>query len=454
MSEHKTEPGASHPPSEQAIRAIVQEHQSLWRILDLLDQLLSDMNVNEERPDERLLSTIFDYIQYFSARVHTTPTDIELYRRLGEKSPETVPLLDKLAEGYVIGHEKLQELRSCLASCIERWPEGREQFSHALARFTEALRKHIRKEEGVVIPKARKFLDEEDWRQIIESRDVDDDPLFGERVRDEFRELRHQIISLTPENLGGLGLKHSSRMTAPEASHEILSIKGLVSSYGQIEVLHDLDIRVNSGEIVSLVGANGAGKSTLLMTISGLQPADRGEMTYQGKDLLKVSADQRVVDGIVQVPEGRQVFSDLSVYDNLLLGAYTRGRTPEVMDDLERMFTKFPILSQKRHNLAGELSGGQQQMLAIGRALMAKPRLLLLDEPSMGLAPLVIEEIFSIIKGLKDEGITILLVEQNASDALALADRGYVLETGNVVVEGTGDELLSNEKVREAYLGM
>ncbi len=454
MSEHKTEPGASYPPSEQAIRAIVQEHQSLWRILDLLDQLLSDMNVNEQRPDERLLSTIFDYIQYFSARVHTTPTDIELYRRLGEKSPETVPLLDKLAEGYVIGHEKLQELRSCLASCIERWPEGREQFSHALARFTEALRKHIRKEEGVVIPKARKFLDEEDWRQIIESRDVDDDPLFGERVRDEFRELRHQIISLTPESLGGLGLKHSSQMTAPDASQEILSIKGLVSSYGQIEVLHDLDIRVNSGEIVSLVGANGAGKSTLLMTISGLQPADRGDMTYQGKDLLKVSADQRVVDGIVQVPEGRQVFSDLSVYDNLLLGAYTRGRTPEVMDDLERMFTKFPILSQKRHNLAGELSGGQQQMLAIGRALMAKPRLLLLDEPSMGLAPLVIEEIFSIIKGLKDEGITILLVEQNASDALALADRGYVLETGNVVVEGTGDELLSNEKVREAYLGM
>ncbi|EMP57542.1 branched-chain amino acid ABC transporter ATP-binding protein [Marinobacter santoriniensis NKSG1] len=234
----------------------------------------------------------------------------------------------------------------------------------------------------------------------------------------------------------------------------MLAIKGLATSYGQIEVLHDIDVHINSGEIVSLVGANGAGKSTLLMSISGLQPMERGSMVFEGKDLGKVSADQRVAQGIVQVPEGRQVFKDLSVQDNLLLGAYTRGRSPEVMDDLERMYTKFPILRQKRHNLAGELSGGQQQMLAMGRALMARPRLLLLDEPSMGLAPLIIEEIFDIIKELKEEGITIFLVEQNASQALALADRGYVLETGQVVIEGTGRELLSNEKVREAYLGM
>ncbi|MFC7294858.1 ABC transporter ATP-binding protein [Marinobacter aromaticivorans] len=234
----------------------------------------------------------------------------------------------------------------------------------------------------------------------------------------------------------------------------MLTIKGLKTSYGQIEALHGIDIRINSGEIVSLVGANGAGKSTLLMTISGLQPADSGTITFEGKDLLKVGADQRVANGIVQVPEGRQVFKDLSVEDNLLLGAYTRGRSQEVEDDLDRMYEKFPILRQKRRNLAGELSGGQQQMLAMGRALMAKPRLLLLDEPSMGLAPLIIEEIFNIIKELKNEGMTIFLVEQNASQALALADRGYVLETGRVVVEGTGRDLLSNEKVREAYLGM
>ncbi len=440
--------------SQQAISTIVQEHQSLWRILDLLDQLQHDMNINEQKPDETLYSNIFDYIQHFARRVHSSPEEIVLYRLLGEKSPDTKPLLDKLAHGYVIGDEKINELRHLLMLCMERWPDGREDFSHALARFTEALRKHIKKEEGVVIPRARKFLSEDEWRQITESRDQANDPLFGERVRDEFRELRHRIISYTPERLGGLGLRHAPRRTAQHATEEMLTIKGLKTSYGQIEALHGIDIRINSGEIVSLVGANGAGKSTLLMTISGLQPADSGTITFEGKDLLKVGADQRVANGIVQVPEGRQVFKDLSVEDNLLLGAYTRGRSQEVEDDLDRMYEKFPILRQKRRNLAGELSGGQQQMLAMGRALMAKPRLLLLDEPSMGLAPLIIEEIFNIIKELKNEGMTIFLVEQNASQALALADRGYVLETGRVVVEGTGRELLSNEKVREAYLGM
>ncbi|WP_409526642.1 ABC transporter ATP-binding protein [Nitrincola sp. MINF-07-Sa-05] len=234
----------------------------------------------------------------------------------------------------------------------------------------------------------------------------------------------------------------------------MLSIKGLYSSYGQIEVLHNVDISINAGEIVSLVGANGAGKSTLLMTLSGLQPIDRGEMLFEGKDMRKMSSDKRVSNGIVQVPEGRQVFKDMTVQDNLLLGAYTRGSGPEVKQDLEKIYDRFPILRQKHHDLAGALSGGQQQMLAMGRALMAKPRLLLLDEPSMGLAPLIVEEIFNIVRELKKEGITIFLVEQNASQALALADRGYVLETGEVVLQGTGRELLSNEKVREAYLGM
>jgi len=247
---------------------------------------------------------------------------------------------------------------------------------------------------------------------------------------------------------------HSSRVTAYHDHQEMLSIKGAVTSYGQIEVLHEVDITINAGEIVSLVGANGAGKSTLLMAISGLQPLDRGQMTYKGQELNKISSDKRVAQGIVQVPEGRQVFKDMSVQDNLLLGAYSRTDTSDVTEDMEKIYSKFPILRQKRHNLAGELSGGQQQMLAMGRALMARPKLLLLDEPSMGLAPLIVEEIFNTIKDLKKEGITVFLVEQNASQALALADRGYVLETGKVVVEGTGKELLSNDKVREAYLGM
>lgn len=454
MTEQPTTVAPEDSYSLQAISTIIQEHQSLWRILDLLDQLQYDMNINEQQPDETLLNNIFDYIQHFARRVHSSPEEIVLYRMLGEKSPDSRPLLDKLAQGYVIGDRKINELRQLLMVCMERWPDGREELSHALARYTEALRKHIKKEEGVVIPRARKCLGEDDWQLIIESRDQSNDPLFGERVRDEFRELRHRIVSYTPERFGGLGLRHAPRRTAPNADSEMLSLQGLKTSYGQVEALHGIDLCINSGEIVSLVGANGAGKSTLLMTISGLQPTDAGSITFEDRDLLKVSADKRVANGIVQVPEGRQMFKDLSVEDNLMLGAYIRGRSPEVEDDIERMYEKFPILRQKRRNLAGELSGGQQQMLAMGRALMARPRLLLLDEPSMGLAPLIIEEIFNIIKELKSEGMTIFLVEQNASQALALADRGYVLETGRVVVEGSGHELLSNEKVREAYLGM
>lgn len=452
MSEQIQTTTPARSRSEQAVGIIIREHQGLWRVIDLLEQLQQDMNVNDQRPDEVLFSTIFDYIQHFSNRVHSQPTEIVLYKKLREKSPESAPLLEKLERGYVIGHEKLNELRQLLAACVQDWPHGREAFSHALSRFTQALRKHIKKEEGVVIPRAKEVLSEADWTEIAEARDQQNDPLFGDRVREEFRELRHQIVSYTPERFGGLGLSHPT--SRPETGKEMLSIEGLVSSYGQIEVLHEIDLKIRAGEIVSLVGANGAGKSTLLMAISGLQPLDAGKMTFEGQDLNRMPVDKRVANGIVQVPEGRQVFKDLSVRDNLRLGAYTRRQGPEVDRDLQKVYGKFPILEQKRENLAGELSGGQQQMLAIGRALMAKPRLLLLDEPSMGLAPLIVEEIFGIIRELKEEGITVFLVEQNASQALALADRGYVLETGRVVLEGTGRELLSNEKVREAYLGM
>lgn len=454
MTQEKAASASAQTRSAQAIGIIVREHQGLWRTLDLLDQLQHDMNINEQRPDEKLFVTIFDYIQHFARRVHSKPTEITLYRILGERAPDLKPLLNKLSRGYLIGDDKLNELRELLKVCMENWPQGRQEFSHALARFTGALRKHIKKEEGVVIPRAREVLSDEDWLEIIEARDQENDPLFGDRVRDEFKELRHRIVTYTPERFGGLGLQHAERVTAKGEQKEMLAAENIVTSYGQIEVLHDVSIRINTGEIVSLVGANGAGKSTLLMILSGLQPVDRGKLTFEGRDLQRLPSEKRVAEGIVQVPEGRQVFKDLSVQDNLMLGAYTRGRSQEVMDDLERMYNKFPILRQKRNNLAGELSGGQQQMLAIGRALMSRPRLLLLDEPSMGLAPLIVEEIFSIIRELKEEGITIFLVEQNASQALALADRGYVLETGKVVVEGTGRELLSNEKVREAYLGM
>lgn len=230
----------------------------------------------------------------------------------------------------------------------------------------------------------------------------------------------------------------------------MLEVTALASRYGRIPALTGVDLRVAPGELVALVGANGAGKTTLLRTISGVQPACGGAIHFDGKSLAGLSARQRVQRGIVQVPEGRQVFGPLSVQDNLLLGAFARGTA----DGLECMFMMFPALAQKRHDPAGTLSGGQQQMLAIARALMATPRLLLLDEPSMGLAPRLVAGVFAQIAALKAHGTTILLVDQNARAALAIADRGYVLETGRIVLHGPARQLLSDPQVQQAYLGL
>jgi branched-chain amino acid transport system ATP-binding protein len=233
----------------------------------------------------------------------------------------------------------------------------------------------------------------------------------------------------------------------------VLQIQGLHSHYGPIQALHGIDIEVRQGQLVALVGANGAGKTTLLRAISGVQPVSAGTIRFGGADITRMSADKRVRTGICQVPEGRQVFGPMSVEDNLRLGAYTRPKS-ELAADLERVFALFPVLKEKRALTAGMLSGGQQQMLAMARALMGHPKLLLLDEPSMGLAPLLIREIFRIVESLRDQGITIFLVEQNAHAALAIADIGYVIETGGIVLSGPGPELLDNEQVQSAYLGM
>jgi len=230
----------------------------------------------------------------------------------------------------------------------------------------------------------------------------------------------------------------------------MLDVQALNSRYGRIPALAGVDLRVGSGELVALVGANGAGKTTLLRTISGVQPASGGAIRFDGQDLVHLSARQRVQLGIVQVPEGRQVFGPLSVQDNLLLGAFARGSG----NGLDRMMVMFPALAQKRHEPAGTLSGGQQQMLAIARALMADPKLLLLDEPSMGLAPRLAAEIFAQIAALRQQGTTILLVDQNARAALAIADRGYVMETGRIVLYGSAAELLGDPQVQQAYLGL
>ncbi len=233
----------------------------------------------------------------------------------------------------------------------------------------------------------------------------------------------------------------------------LLSVEGVVSRYGRIEALHGVSCEVGEGEIVTIVGSNGAGKTTLMRTISGLQPIATGQVRFEGADLGRVPAHRRTGLGIAQVPEGRQVFAPLAVEDNLLLGGWTRDRADRA-SAIGEVYETFPMLAQKRHLPAGTLSGGQQQMLAIGRALMSRPRLLLLDEPSMGLAPIMVDQVFELIPRLRSLGLTVLLVEQNAYAALSIADRGYVMETGRIVAGGSAAQLLGDATVRNAYLGI
>ena len=233
----------------------------------------------------------------------------------------------------------------------------------------------------------------------------------------------------------------------------MLEIRALESRYGRIPALKGIDLSIAEGELVALVGANGAGKTTLLRALSGVQRVSAGQVVFEGEDITRAPSDARVRRGIVQVPEGRLVFAPLSVEDNLRLGGYTRTRG-ESDASLEQVFEMFPVLKSRRGQPAGTLSGGQQQMLAMGRGLMAKPRLLLLDEPSMGLAPKLVAEIFAAIRELKAAGTTIFLVDQNARAALSVAERGYVLETGRIALSGSGAQLLDDERMKEAYLGL
>ncbi len=233
----------------------------------------------------------------------------------------------------------------------------------------------------------------------------------------------------------------------------MLKIENLHVSYGGIQALRGISLEVPDGKIVTLIGANGAGKSTTLRTITGLVKASSGSIQWNGEELLGKSIDKIVGAGIAMSPEGRRVFADMSVLENLRIGAYLRTDKAEIEKDVQWVYSLFPRLEERSWQLAGTLSGGEQQMLAVGRALMSRPKLMMLDEPSLGLAPLVVQDIFSIIREINKQGVTVLLIEQNANMALKIADLAYVLETGNITMSGTGAELLANEKVREAYLG-
>ena len=234
----------------------------------------------------------------------------------------------------------------------------------------------------------------------------------------------------------------------------LLELENVTLLYGRIQALHGISLTVGEGEIVALIGANGAGKTTTMRAISGLRPVAQGTIRFDGQDITRLRADLRVVRGVSQSPEGRGIFPGMTVRENLEMGAYTRRNRAEINQDMERAFTLFPRLKEREKQVGGTLSGGEQQMLAVGRALMSRPKLLLLDEPSMGLAPMLIQQIFDIIVEINQQGTTVLLVEQNAQQALSRAHRAYVLETGRIVKSGTGTELLHDPSVKDAYLGV
>jgi len=233
----------------------------------------------------------------------------------------------------------------------------------------------------------------------------------------------------------------------------MLEIKDLEVNYGVIHAIKGVSFTVNQGEVIALVGANGAGKTTILHTISGLIPAKKGSILFEGQELTKMPAHKIVSMGMAHVPEGRRIFQQLTVLENLKLGAYTRSDKKEIAESLGYVYSRFPRLEERKNQIAGTLSGGEQQMLAMGRALMSRPRIILMDEPSMGLSPLLVTAIFDIIKAIREGGTTVLLVEQNAKKALSIADRAYVLETGNITLSGPAQDLLNNESIKKAYLG-
>jgi len=435
----------------EALRIIKDEHRNLWRLAITLDQVIEEME-QTQKADPAFIGSVLDYFEHFMDGCHHRKEDEHLFRLLRLRSDSAAPLLDRLQAEHRNAPHNLAALRQQLADTVA----GRSTvggLTEALRLYLNDQKAHIRTEEQDIYPLAREVLTPADWAEIDAAFLDNDDPVFGSAARAEFRELFHKVASLAPVSVGLGGSTAGELQSSTTPAEVLLKVDGLESCYGRIKALKGISMEVRRGETVALVGANGAGKTTFLRALSGVQPMSAGHIFFDGEDISKLRADMRMRRGICQSPEGRQVFGPLSIEDNLRLGAYTQPKQ-QVEGDLEKIYAMFPILKEKRKLPAGTLSGGQQQMLAIGRALMGRPKLLLLDEPSMGLAPLLVEEVFNVVKTLKSQGMSIVLAEQNAFSALAIADRGYVLETGNITLTGSGRELIEDEQVRAAYLGM
>jgi branched-chain amino acid transport system ATP-binding protein len=439
-----------------ALETISEDHCGIWRLMTALEELSRRLEVSRRQPELELLGLIFDYLERYVEQVHQPKEESLLYSALRRRSHDSGQMIADFEREHAAGPGLLAELRIGLGRLAQDDRGCMEEFLAALRAYVGMMQDHIKREETVLFPVARQALREDDWHLIDAAFVAHQADL--EAVRADFRALMSRIVNLAPTPIG-LGLARpvepptQAQPTAP-AAQALLQIRGLSSQYGRIAALREVTLEIPSGQLVALVGANGAGKTTLLRTISGLQPVSQGSVRFDGLDITRLRADQRVRLGICHVPEGRQVFGPLSVADNLRLGAYTGRNRKLIAEDLERMYAMFPILRQKAQLAAGTLSGGQQQMLAMARALMGRPRLLLLDEPSMGLAPRLVEEIFNAVIEMRRQSITIFLIEQNAHAALAIADHAYVIEAGKIVLSGSGKALLKNDRVREAYLGI
>jgi branched-chain amino acid transport system ATP-binding protein len=445
----------------RALSVIEAEHRNMWRMAVVLDALARRLPQGADVTDLQTIDLVIDYFLTFTEKFHHPKEEEYLFSRLRQRSNEAGGMLDRLAYQHEMSPKQLDRIQLLLASPHRDEPSRLEELAKELISFHDRLGEHMRLEEDVAFVMARKVLTADDWREVDAAFAAHVDPLDeeGHGGRESVALLRSRITQILPEpeGLGG-HIARASQATqheapAPAPAGMMLEVKDLVTRYGRIEALHGLSIQVRQGQLVALVGANGAGKTTTLRCISGVQPVAGGSIMLRGEAITTARPDARVRAGVCQVPEGRQVFAPMTIEDNLRMGAYTRPAS-EIAAGLEEVYGLFPILQEKRELPAGTLSGGQQQMLALGRALMGKPQLLLLDEPSMGLAPLIVEEIFRIIRMLKQNGITILLVEQNARAALSVADHAYVIETGRVTLQGPGPELLANDEVRRAYLGM